>query len=199
MTTMTEPRLPVVAVVEDDGDLAALYAEWLQDSYRVRTARSVDDAKGIIDHDVDVVLLDRVLPDGSGDGLLDWIQGRELPARVAMITGVSPDFDVIEMGFDTYVRKPTSKRELRNVVRMLLTRTIYDQRVQRYLELLSKKRVLEDEMNDADLDENRNYQRLSAELQELRAELDYLLGNLDEEYFAAEMETLVGKSGLGTG
>lgn len=197
MTTIAEQRLPIVAVVEDDGDLADLYAEWLRDFYRVRTARSTDEAKAIIDQEIDVVLLDRMLPDTSGDELLDWIQVQGFPARVAVITGVAPDFDVIEMGFDTYVQKPVSKRELRDVVRMLLTRTMYDQRVQRYLELLSKKRILEEEMNDTELDENSDYQRLSSDIREIRAELDYLLRNLDEDYFAAEMETLVGESRTG--
>lgn len=186
-------RLPVVAIVEDDGDLADLYGEWLDDSYRVRTAQSADEAKLIIDSDIDVVLLDRLLPGTSGDELLDWIQSQQFPARVAMITGVTPDFDVIEMGFDTYIQKPTSRQEVREVVQMLLTRTIYDQRIQRYFELRSKKRVLEDEMDDVVLEDNQNYQRLSAELREIRAELDYLLKNLDEEYFAAEMGTLVGE------
>lgn len=193
MTAEAERRLPIVAIVEDVGDLANLYAEWLEDTYRVRIARSADEAKGIIDNDVDVVLLDRLLPGTSGDELLDWIQSKQFPARVAMITGVKPDFDVIGMGFDTYIQKPATSREIREVVQMLLTRTIYDQRIQRYFELRSKKRVLEGEMTAAVLDENMNYQRLSAELREIRAELDYLLKNLDEEYFAAEMGTLVGE------
>lgn len=193
MTADAERRLPIVAIVEDVGDLANLYAEWLEDTYRVRIARSADEAKGIIDNDVDVVLLDRLLPGTSGDELLDWIQSKQFPARVAMITGVKPDFDVIGMGFDTYIQKPATSREIREVVQMLLTRTIYDQRIQRYFELRSKKRVLEGEMTAAVLDENMNYQRLSAELREIRAELDYLLKNLDEEYFAAEMGTLVGE------
>lgn len=191
MTTAAGQRLPIVAIVEDDGDLADLYAEWLEDSYRVRTAQSAEEAKLIIDSDIDVVLLDRLLPGASGDELLDWIHSQQIPARVAMITGVTPDFDVLDMGFDTYIQKPTSRREMREVVQMLLTRMIFDQRVQRYFELQSKKRVLEDELDAAVLEENQNYQRLSADLREIRAELDYLLKNLDEEYFAAEMGTLV--------
>lgn len=186
--------MPIVAVVEDESDFAELYAEWLQDAYRVRTARSSSDAKEIISEDTDVVLLDRILPDISGDELLDWIREEGYPARVAMITGVAPDFDVIEMGFDTYIQKPISRREIRDTVRMLLTRTMYDQRVQHYLELSSKKRVLEEEMTEPELDESADYDRLSSRIREIRAELDYLLRNLDEDYFAAEMETLVGRS-----
>lgn len=194
LTSVAESRLPLVSIVEDDEDLADLYAEWLKDSYRIRTAHSADEAKATIDDEVDVVLLDRMLPGISGDELLDWIQAQGFRSRIAVITGVSPDFDVIEMGFDTYLQKPTSRGEVRDTVRMLLTRTMYDQRVQRYLVLQSKKRVLEEEMNDTDLEANQNYQRLSVELREIRSELGYLLRNLDEEYFAAEMQALVGES-----
>lgn len=193
MTAVAGQRLPIVVIVEDDGDLGELYAGWLADSYRVRTVQSADEAKAIIDKDIDVVILDRLLPGPSGDELLAWIHSQQLRARVAMVSGVTPDFDVIEMGFDTYIQKPTSRREIREVVQMLLTRTMYDQRVQRYFELRTKKRLLEGEKNSVVLEENQHYRQLSAELREIRAELDYLLRNLDEEYFAAEMGTLVGK------
>lgn len=193
MTAVAGQRLPIVVIVEDDGDLGELYAGWLADSYRVRTVQSADEAKAIIDKDIDVVILDRLLPGSSGDELLAWIHSQQLRARVAMVSGVTPDFDVIEMGFDTYIQKPTSRRAIREVVQMLLTRTMYDQRVQRYFELRTKKRLLEGEKNSVVLEENQHYRQLSAELREIRAELDYLLRNLDEEYFAAEMGTLVGK------
>lgn len=186
-------RLPIVAVVEDDVDLAAVFAEWLSGSYTVRVAHSAEEAREVIDGTIDVALLDRRLPDASGDEILDWIQEREFDTRVAMITAISPDFDVIEMGFDTYVVKPVSRDDIRGVVKMLLTRTIYDKRIQKYFELLSKKRILETEKPTANLDENRDYLRLSRRLDELRAEVDYLLGTLDDEYFAAEMQRLVGR------
>lgn len=189
---MNETRKPIVVIVEDDVDLAEVYAEWLVNTYQVRMAHTAEDAKTAIDNDIDVVLLDRRLPETSGDELLAWMTSQSIKARVAMITAVSPDFDVIEMGFDTYAVKPVSRTELTDIVQMLLTRTIYDQRVQRFLELLSKQEVLEQEKNAEELDENPEYSALSRELTDLRAELDYLLRNLDDDYFASEMQALVG-------
>lgn len=196
MKATAEGERPIVVVVEDNADLAEVYTDWLADGHRVRTCHTGEGAKDAIDSDVDVVLLDRKLPGTSGDEVLDWIKAQGFEARVAMITAVSPDFDVIEMGFDTYVVKPVSRREIRDTVQMLLTRTIYDQRVQRYLELQSIKRVLEDEKHVDDLEGSQRYRRLSNELAEIRAELDYLLRNLDDEYFTAEMEALVGPTGV---
>lgn len=192
MTGPEDSSLPIVLIVEDDPELADMYAHWLRDSYLTRTANSAEAAKSSMDDEVDVVLLDRKLPGASGDELLDWIRGNDYNARVAMITAMAPDFDVIEMGFDAYVEKPLSADEMRDVVQMLLTRTIFDQRIQRYLELTSKKDVLENEINSVELEENENYQRLANTLSELRVELDYLLCNLDDDYFASEIEPVTG-------
>lgn len=188
---MNAARLPVVVIVEDDKELAAVYGEWLEGSYTVRTAHTADEARSVIGDDVDVVLLDRRLQDASGDEILEWIKARDFDARVAMISAVTPDFDVIEMGFDTYAVKPVSRDELRDIVQVLLTRIIYDKRIQKYFELTSKKQVLEDEKSPAELEENDDYARLSQQLEELRAELDYLLRNLDDDYFASEMRQLM--------
>lgn len=188
---MIASRLPVVVIVEDDRELADIYQEWLESSYTVRTAYTAEEARTVIGDDVDVVLLDRRLGDASGGEILDWIKGQEFDPRVAMITGVAPDFDVIEMGFDTYAVKPVSRSELREIVQDLLTRIIYDKRIQNYFELRSKKQVLETEKSSDELEESENYARLSGQLDELRAELDYLLQNLDDDYFASEMRQLV--------
>lgn len=186
-----DPRLPIVAVVEDDLDLAAVYEEWLQTGNKVRLAHSAEEARMTIDGDVDIVILDRKLPGTSGDELLNWIREEGYRARVAMITAVSPDFDVIDMGLDTYVEKPITKQGLRDLVKMLLTRTVYDQRVQRYLELVSKQNVLENKYESTELQANQGYENLSNELCELRAELNYLLRNLDDEYFDSEQQAVV--------
>lgn len=191
---MTAARQPIVVIVEDERELASLYSDWLSDTYTIRLAHSGQQARSVIDESVDVVLLDRRLPSSSGDEVLSWIQDQQIDVRTAMITAVSPDFDVLELGFDTYVVKPVSQDELRDIVSMLLTRTIYDQRVRRYLELLSKRNLLEERKSDRELDENHEYLQLVRELEELRAELDYLMGNLDDDYFESEIRSLLGES-----
>ncbi|TKX52052.1 response regulator, partial [Halorubrum sp. SS7] len=60
---------PLVLVVEDEPDLADLYAAWLGDEYRVRTAyggREALDQLDETDDEVDAILLDRRMPGLSG-------------------------------------------------------------------------------------------------------------------------------------
>lgn len=184
---MTPARLPIILIVEDDADLADLYADWLRSSYDVRVAHSGEDALDAADETVDVVLLDRRLPDMSGDEVLDEFHSIGLDCRVAMLTGVEIDFDVIDMRFDTYVEKPVSETELKDIVKMLLTRTMFDDRMQRYLELVSKTEALESHMEEENLSASDEYAGLQAEKRNLRAELEYIIRRLDEDYFTASV------------
>ncbi len=83
--------LPLVLVVEDEPDLADLYATWLRGEYRVRVAYGGREALEKLDDEVEVVLLDRRMPDLSGDEALKEIRERGFDCRVAMVTAVEPD------------------------------------------------------------------------------------------------------------
>ena len=178
---------PLVLVVEDEPDLADLYAAWLENSYRVRTAYGGREALDQLDDDVDVVLLDRRMPGLSGDEVLDAIQERSIGCQVAMVTAVEPDFDVLEMGFDDYLVKPVTREELLDTVDDLERRSTYDAGVQELFSLASKKALLEAEKTDTELAENAEYQQLTERLESLRAELDT---TIDEMSGRQEFETL---------
>jgi DNA-binding response OmpR family regulator len=171
---------PIVLVVEDERDLAELYATWLGGTYRVRTARDGRTALEQLDDEVRVVLLDRRMPDLSGDEVLDTIRERGLDCRVAMVTAVEPDVDVVEMRFDDYLVKPVSKAELDRTVSNLLIRDEYDDGVQELFSLASKKALLESEQDRAALEDADEYQQLLADIDDLRNELDDKLARLAE-------------------
>jgi DNA-binding response OmpR family regulator len=171
---------PIVLVVEDERDLAELYATWLGGTYRVRTARDGRTALEQLDDEVRVVLLDRRMPDLSGDEVLDTIRERSLDCRVAMVTAVEPDVDVVEMRFDDYLVKPVSKAELDRTVSNLLIRDEYDDGVQELFSLASKKALLESEQDRAALEDADEYQQLLADIDDLRNELDDKLARLAE-------------------
>lgn len=173
--------LPLVLVVEDESDLADLYAAWLGNSYRVRTAYGGREALEKLDAEVDVVLLDRRMPGLSGDEVLDAIQERGIDCQVAMVTAVEPDFDVLEMGFDDYLVKPVAREELLDTVGNLERRSSYDAGVQELFSLASKKALLEAEKTDAELAENEEYQQLEERLAELREELDSTIQSMDSQ------------------
>ena len=172
---------PLVLIVEDEPDLADLYATWLRENCRVRVAYGGHEALDQLDGDVDVVLLDRRMPDLSGDEALAEIRNRGFECRVAMVTAVEPDFDIVAMGFDDYLVKPVSKEALEETVDNLLLRNSYNDGVQELFSLASKKALLESEKEAATLEENDEYRELDARLSELRADLDETLRQFDEE------------------
>ncbi|GGJ09697.1 DNA-binding protein [Halobellus salinus] len=173
---------PLVLVVEDERDLADLYATWLRDEYRVRVAYGGREAVDELDDEVDIALLDRRMPDLSGDETLEAIRERGVDCRVAMVTAVEPDFDVVEMGFDDYLVKPVARDALEDTVENLLLRNTYDEGIQELFALASKKALLESEKDPATLDTNEEYQELSERVAELRADLDETLATVDEDH-----------------
>ncbi|MEF8820989.1 MAG: response regulator, partial [Halovenus sp.] len=125
----TEPA--TVLVVDDEPDVADAYAAQLQDEFIVSTAYGGQEALDKIDDAVDVVLLDRRMPGISGDEVLAKIRERELRIRVAMVTAVDPDFDIIEMPFDDYVIKPVSREDLFETINRVLRTSEYEERHRR--------------------------------------------------------------------
>jgi DNA-binding response OmpR family regulator len=166
---------PLVLVVEDEPDLADLYAAWLGDEYRVRTAyggHEALDQLDEVDDEVDAILLDRRMPGLSGDEVLTAVRERGIDCRVAMVTAVEPDFDILEMGFDDYLVKPVTSETLGETVEGLLRRGEYDSEVQELFSLTSKKAMLESEKSASDLADNEEYQRLADRIEELRESAD---------------------------
>ena len=175
---------PLVLVVEDEPDLADLYAAWLGDEYRVLTAyggQEALDALDSADNEVDAILLDRRMPGLSGDEVLAAVRERGIDCRVAMVTAVEPDFDILKMGFDDYLVKPVSSDTLRETVEGLLQRSEYDDEMQELFSLTSKKAMLEAEKSATELDDNDEYQRLANRIRELRSEADESLSAVTED------------------
>lgn len=169
---------PLVLIVEDEPDLAELYAAWLQEHCDIRTAYDGEGALEQIDDDVDIVLLDRRMPGLSGDEVLGTIRAREVDCRVAMVTAVEPDFDIVELGFDDYLVKPVSGDELLDTVDQLLLRSTYDEQLQELFALASKKALLKSQKTEAELRASQEYARLEDRLAVLRAQIDDTVAEL---------------------
>jgi len=175
----------LVLIVEDEPDLADLYATWLRTEYRVRVAYGGREALDELDDEVSVVLLDRRMPDLSGDEVLDNVRDRGIDCRVAMVTAVEPDFDIVAMGFDDYLVKPVSKDDLQATVDNLLLRNEYDDGVQELFSLASKKALLESEKGPASLEDSEEYQELDERIEELRGNLDRALDEFSDDDMGA--------------
>ncbi|WP_152041380.1 response regulator transcription factor [Salinigranum salinum] len=178
---------PVVLVTDDEAELAELYAHWLADSYEVLVATSGEEALELATDDVDVALLDRRMPSMTGDEVLSALRQRGVNCRVAMITAVEPDLDIVQMPFDDYLVKPITREELHSVVEVLLSRAQFDDRTQEFFALASKKATLESAAKDGSSDE---YERLTARMRQLRGELDDTLSQFSNEEFEAAFREL---------
>lgn len=174
---------PTVLVVDDERGLADLYEIWLTDEYNVRVAYDGESALQELDESVDVVLLDRQMPDLTGDEVLETIQDRDIDCRVAMVTAVDPNFDIVGMGFDDYVQKPVDKERLRDVVSGLLDRSTYDETVESYYTAVRKRALLKDRKDTATLEESTEYQELEREIDRLKADMDDVTRRFGDDDF----------------
>jgi DNA-binding response OmpR family regulator len=130
------------------------------------------------------------MPGIDGDEVLDRIAEREIDPRVAMLTAVDPDFDVVEMPFDEYVVKPAGREELRAVVERLLELRSYDETVRELFAVTNKQSVLEAEHPPEELERRPEYRSLAERRERLSAAADEALGELDHETAADSFREL---------
>ncbi|MDS0283256.1 response regulator [Haloarcula onubensis] len=177
----TGDATPTVLIVEDEQHLADLYTDYLADSYDVRTAYSGEEGIERLSEDLDVVLLDRRMPVVSGNEVLAEIEERSLPCRVAMVTAVNPDFDIIEMGVDDYLVKPVTREELSEVVERLQKIAAYNEQLQALTTRKLKRNVLQVEKTQTELESSQRYDELQSEIAEISDRVDELAADLDVE------------------
>lgn len=180
-------REPTVLVVDDDRQLADLYSAWLCDEYDVRTAYGGREAIDSMAKQVDVALVDRKMPLLSGDAVLDHVRDEGYDCRVAIVTGIEPDFDIIELGFDEYVVKPVDREDIETVVQSLVTRAQYDKKLQEFFSLACKRAALQAEKEPHELETSDAYAELTAEFEQLQEELEVTVEAMTGRDFEFEM------------
>lgn len=190
MTTDATPDdRPMVLAVDDQARVVEAIALWL-DEYEVRTATGGEEALDLVDEDVDVVLLDRHMPGMDGDEVLERIRERGLDCRVAMLTAVDPELDVIDMPFDEYVTKPAGRDAIRETIERLLQVADHDDAVRELFSVTNKQAVLETEHAETALEGDERYERLRDRRAELEERAEAAVGDLDHDEAAAAFRDL---------
>ncbi|MCJ2185800.1 response regulator transcription factor [Novosphingobium beihaiensis] len=116
-------------LVEDDADVAETLVAFLErDGFVVDLAPTLEIAQdAITDNAFDLIVLDRLLPDGDGVTLITYAERHKLPQRFLLLTALS-DLDErlkgLELGADDYLAKPFEPRELLVRIRNVLRREI---------------------------------------------------------------------------
>lgn len=118
--------MPNILVVEDDRETRALIAKYLRaNGCNVTTANDGREmARAMIDHRVDLLILDVMLPGEDGLSLCRKVRA-ESQIPIIMLTARGEDVDRIlglEMGADDYLAKPFNPRELLARINAVLRR-----------------------------------------------------------------------------
>ncbi len=179
-----------VLLVEDEEALLDIYSRWLTSQFDVKTASSGSQALDILDETVDVVLLDRLMPEMTGDEVLSEIRSRSNSCRVAMVTAVEPDFDIIGMGFDEYLTKPIERETLIDTVTELAERENIADMSRRLYALTRKQSLLQSSKSESELAASDEYASLTDEIKTLRSELDDSLAEIDDTEMVAMVRDL---------
>jgi two-component system, cell cycle response regulator len=152
-----------VVLIEDDPNVSLMLTRHLERAgCSVRTAGSIQEARQTLkQHEWDLVLIDRGLPDGNGVELCGEIRAARPDGYIMILTGANSDADKVQgfqSGADDYVTKPFNLEEL--IARVRAGLRIVD--LQKAL-FASNRRLEEMSLTD-DLTGLRNRRAVDAEL-----------------------------------
>ncbi len=117
----------MVLVVDDEAEVRTMLVEYLESrDYKVSAAEDVRSMFAALERQaVDVVLLDRTLPDGDGLQFIPSLRDR-FDVAIILLTALGTEGDRIsglETGADDYVCKPFNPRELVARIQTVIRRT----------------------------------------------------------------------------
>jgi len=189
---------PRILVIDDEERVGQAFALWLDDGHRVETATSGEEGLEMLTDDVDVVLLDRHMPGLSGSEVLERIREEGYDCRVAMVTAVDPDLDIVDLPFDDYVSKPVDRESLRAVIDRLRSIDQYDRRMGELYAVGRTIAALEADTPGRRLEEDDRYRELRERQAELEAEMSDIIGSLDAAEASRLFEVVLGDSEVDT-
>lgn len=180
-TTITDPIS--VLVVDDDPEFTDLYQHMLSSDCHVTSANSAEEALSCNLDTFDVILLDRKMPDASGDEILERLRRQGVTCPVAMVTATEPDLDIVDLPFDEYIQKPVGVDDLRASVRRLAYRGSLEVRNRQFSQLVAKKASLDS--SDCATEDAPEYEALIQRIESLQGELGKTMAEVATETVSA--------------
>jgi DNA-binding response OmpR family regulator len=116
-----------ILIIDDNEELLYALEQLLKDTnYHVDVAKNIHDGEySIYEKKYDLILLDWILPDGSGVDLLSRIRHDNIRTPVLLFSSkkeIEEKVEALDCGADDYLEKPFSNIELLARIRALLRR-----------------------------------------------------------------------------
>lgn len=113
-----------ILLVEDDFNLGQIIDDSLQkEGFNIIRAKSISEAKELFSKEINLILLDWMLPDGQGLDFLKELRSKEIQTPIIMLTARTDLIDKVlglESGANDYITKPFELRELVARIRVQL-------------------------------------------------------------------------------
>lgn len=177
-----------ILLVDDEPALAKVNAQILEETFDVITATDGTEALELVDESIDIVMLDRRMPDMSGDEVLAVLRERGYDMPVGMISAIHPDVDILDLPLDDYITKPIDIEQLREAAELLAVRTELDEESRELFSLIAKKTTLE-KADAVDKDESEPFQKLVSRMETLRTNGTKDIGTLIAKNHTNPMES----------
>jgi len=180
-----------VLVVDDDPACRDLHSIWLDDEYEVLTAA---DGKAAIEQvgAADVMLLDREMPRMDGEAVAHRVHESDRDCFVVMLSGVEPDFDILDLPVDEYLTKPVTREAVLDVVETMISRRVCQRLLREYFSLTARKATLELRKRPDELNASEEYHDLIADLEAKRVALDKMLEQFEGDWRQAILAAVGG-------
>ena len=104
-----------ILIIEDDKDINEMLQKVLKlNGYNIKSAYSGTEALLIHNNDIDLIILDLMLPGKSGEEIINELKNiKNVPVIVtSAINDIEKKLDLFNLGADDYVTKPFNNEEL---------------------------------------------------------------------------------------
>ncbi|ESS08232.1 MAG: response regulator containing CheY-like receiver, AAA-type ATPase, and DNA-binding domain protein [uncultured archaeon A07HN63] len=180
MSVQSQNDEPTVVIVDDEERVAKCYKLFINDRYEAHIATGGQEAVDTLTREVEVILLDRRMPEMHGHEVLDHIHAEDYDCRVIIISALDPDMEVLDYQFSKYLKKPIVKEQLLDTIEQVRMLDRYETLLTEYYQAVEKYSIMQSEFTSATLENNTQFQELEEDISHLRAEIDETLSVFNE-------------------